>query len=135
MRSFSRVLAASILAAPLVGIGAGAVTLPEIPNGGQSGQSIELPDVVAEHRPGEAGPSDVGMPSVSDRTPDGVPPETSTPAGPGAHPLDKTPPADLSGVPGDVRNGPTGTLPEPGTGALLLAGIAGLAAMGRRRES
>lgn len=102
--------------------------LPAIPNTGQSGQDVTLPDVVAEHYPPSL-PSSLsseipGPPfEVPVGPPDGVPPDPVTPAH-GEHPLGGAPPFDL---------GPS--VPEPATYLLMATGIVGLLIAGRRHRA
>ena len=126
----------------LIGSTAPAVTLaladlPAIPNLGQSGQDVTLPEVVGDHHPPAlpAGPPDSSVsfsnseiPGPPFETPvgppEGVPPDPVTPAH-GEHPLGGAPPFGL---------GPS--VPEPAVHHLLLAaGFAGLLLARRQRRA
>ena len=117
-----------------LGLPLGALALPEVPNFGESGLEIELPEAFFDHYP----PEEPTVPHVLDEIPPAasgspaggvVPPSPVTPAGKDMHPLGGAPPFDLG--PGAV--GPPSFVPEPGVVWMLALGIVGLAYSGRAR--
>jgi len=127
-----RVAAFALLAA-LIAPAASLATpeLPVIPNLGQSGRDVTLPDVVGAHYPPELPPGGPDLPSPeipeppAGDPPGGTPPEPVTPAGQDAHPLGGAPPFGLGNNP----------LPEPTAALLLGVGLGGLLLVGRQRRS
>ena len=113
----------------------GASALPDVPDLGESGQEIELPDEFFDHYPPDLPPV---VPTLGDLpTPDGglpeegvVPPSPVTPAGPDAHPLGGAPPFGL----GSGSAGPPSFVPEPSVALMLTMGFTGLAFAGRARR-
>jgi hypothetical protein len=102
----------------VLGLPLSAMAVPQFPPvASDGGWSIVLPDGFFDDLP----PATPGIPGGVGPTP----PSPVTPAGQGQHPLGGVP--NKTGV--RVSN-----VPEPGTAALLIAGLAGLVRSGRRRE-
>ena len=117
----------------VLGLPSASLALPErppIPNLGQSGKTVTLPDVVFENFP----PTPPAGPFASFTA--GIP-EAPAAGGPqgnqGSNPHDGTPPYGNAWGYGR-GNGNTPSVPEPATALMLGLGLAGLAFAGRRRS-